>query len=93
MLPPEKTRDVSRSLVACEADASTTSLHTEPTTVRVYERLRRQLGAPDASIPQFMEKVYNQKRLHSTLGYLPPVEFEAQLKGQNMEAAGRRRAA
>ena len=46
MLPPEKTRDLARSLVACEAEASTTALHTEPATVRVYERLRRQLGAP-----------------------------------------------
>jgi len=36
---------LARSLVACEADAST-SLHAEPATVRVYERLRRQLGAP-----------------------------------------------
>src|ERR1039458_5809218 len=46
MPPPQKTRDLARSLVACEADASMTSLHTEPATVRVYERLRRQLGAP-----------------------------------------------
>ena len=46
MLPPQKTRDLARSLVACEADASTTSLQTGPATVRVYERLRRQLGAP-----------------------------------------------
>ena len=45
MLPPQKTRDLARSLVACEADASTTSLQTGPATVRVYERLRRQLGA------------------------------------------------
>ena len=42
----QKTRDLARSLVACESDASTTSRQTEPTTVRVYERLRRQLGAP-----------------------------------------------
>ncbi len=42
----QKTRDLARSLVASEADASTASLHTEPATVRVYERLRRQLGAP-----------------------------------------------
>jgi hypothetical protein len=46
MLPPHKTRELARSLVASEADATTTSLHTEPATVRVYNRLRRQLGAP-----------------------------------------------
>jgi hypothetical protein len=46
MHPPKKARDLARSLVACEADATSTSLHTEPATVRVYERLRRQLGAP-----------------------------------------------
>ena len=46
MLPPNTTRELARSLVASEADASTTSLHTEPATVRVYERLRRQLGSP-----------------------------------------------
>jgi hypothetical protein len=45
MLPPKKTRDLARSLVASEAEASTTSLQTQPATVRVYERLRRQLGA------------------------------------------------
>jgi hypothetical protein len=42
----QKTRDLARNLVACESDASTTSRQTEPATVRVYERLRRQLGAP-----------------------------------------------
>ncbi len=46
MIPPQKTRDLARSLIACAADAGTNSLHTEPATVRVYERLRRQLGAP-----------------------------------------------
>ena len=46
MAPPQKTRDLARSLVASEADAAVTSLHSEPATVRVYERLRRQLGAP-----------------------------------------------
>jgi hypothetical protein len=46
MPPPQKTRDLARSLVASEADPATTCLHTEPATVRVYERLRQQLGAP-----------------------------------------------
>jgi len=46
MFSPQKTRELARSLFANEADASTTSLQAEPATVRVYERLRRQLGAP-----------------------------------------------
>jgi len=46
MLPPNKPRDLARILIASEADASTTSLQTEPATVRVYERLRRQLSSP-----------------------------------------------
>jgi hypothetical protein len=46
MLPSNKTRDLARSLVAGEADANTTSLHTDAASARVYERLRRQLGSP-----------------------------------------------
>ena len=45
MLAPKKARELARSLVASEADASATSLRTEPATVRVYERLRRHLGS------------------------------------------------
>ena len=31
------------------------------------------------SIKYFLESVYNQKRLHSAIGYVPPVEFEQSL--------------
>jgi transposase InsO family protein len=40
---------------------------------RSPEEARRQ-------IQHFIEQVYNQKRLHSSLGYVPPAEYELQYK-------------
>jgi putative transposase len=65
-------------------------------TLKYEEVLRneyRDLDEARAAIPEFLEKVYNQKRLHSALGYVPPAEFEAQLAAQNKEAAARQRVA
>jgi transposase InsO family protein len=55
----------------------------------VYRNEYRDLAEARAAIGKFLETVYNQKRLHSALGYLPPAEFEAQRAAQTVEAAAR----
>ena len=42
----------------------------------VYRQEYRDLAEARAAIARFIEKVYNQTRLHSALGYRPPIEFE-----------------
>ena len=48
-------------------------------TEEVYRQEYHDLGEARASIGRFIDQVYNQKRLHSALGYRPPVEFEQAL--------------
>ena len=47
----------------------------------VYLNDYQSFAEADAHLEQFIEIVYNQKRLHSSLGYRPPVEFEALVIG------------
>jgi len=43
---------------------------------QVYLSEYENLADARAQIGYFLEAVYNQKRLHSSLGHLPPAEFE-----------------
>jgi transposase InsO family protein len=42
----------------------------------VYRNDYRDFDEARARIAEFLERVYNRKRLHSALGYVPPAEFE-----------------
>ena len=54
----------------------------------VHRNEYRDLAEARSAIREFLEKVYNQKRLHSAIGYVPPAEFEA-FAAQQKEAAAR----
>ena len=56
----------------------------------VHRNEYRDLGEARAAIHEFLEKVYNRKRLHSALGHLPPAEFERNLATQNKQDAASR---
>ena len=57
----------------------------------VHRNDYRDLAEARSAIREFLEKVYNQKRLHSALGYVPPAEFEvfAAQQTKQKEAAAR----
>ena len=50
----------------------------------VYLKDYQTFADAEANLGQFIEAVYNTKRLHSSLGYLPPAEFEATYTTQSM---------
>jgi putative transposase len=43
----------------------------------VYLKEYDSFADAEENLTVFLEQVYNMKRLHSSLGYLPPAEFEA----------------
>jgi transposase InsO family protein len=54
-------------------------------TEEVYLWEYRTLADVQIRLPFFIEEVYNRKRLHSSLGYRPPIEFEELfMKTQNL---------
>ena len=52
----------------------------------VYRQEYRDMAEARTSIQHFLERVYNQKRLHSAIGYRPPMEFERQLRAPGLRA-------
>jgi len=69
-----------------KAESFMKTLKHEEVNAKTYvdlEDARRQIGA-------FIEDVYNAKRLHSSLGYKPPVEFEAELGRDNRNQANQK---
>jgi putative transposase len=53
-------------------------------TEEVYLNEYRDLLDAKNNIEQFIDQLYNQKRLHSSIGYRTPVEYEAQIENQTL---------
>jgi putative transposase len=68
------------------AESLIKTLKAEEVSLKQYrniEQARRSIG-------HFLEEVYNQRRLHSALGYLPPVKFERDWQAQTQKEAAAR---
>lgn len=57
----------------------------------VYRSEYRDQAEARLRIGEFLECVYNEKRLHSALDYRPPAEFERDLRAQKIKEAAARR--
>ena len=68
------------------AESFMKTLKAEEVSLKQY----RHLEHARASIGHFLEDVYNQRRLHSALGYLPPATFEAHFAAQEYKEAASR---
>jgi putative transposase len=56
----------------------------------VHRNEYRDLSDARAAMHEFLETLYNQRRLHSALGYRPPAEFERNVATQNNKVAASR---
>ena len=61
----------------CLDNASVESFFGTLKTERVHRRRYRTRSEAKQDLFQYIEVWYNRKRLHSALGYVSPVEFEA----------------
>ena len=54
----------------------------------IYANRYRDLEHLRANVEEFIEQYYNRQRLHSALGYQPPVEFEQRSTGIPVDSRG-----